>query len=322
MMLPVAVAVTVLTFTPLTDPAASPPADEWSFTDGSGQTVTLDEVPADLVMHASSAAALIPLGIRPVALFADQPVADDPQLRGLDLDGIEIVGEQWGQVNIEAVAALDPDLIVAEYWPIEGGYSGMEEGSTHDLMTDIAPVVGVEQGPSVAAMIRDYERFAESLGADPDAPDIAAERARFEDAVEAFTDALEAKPDLTVLAVSPSPEALYVAVPSGSAELSDFVSWGMHVIEPEPDPAFPYWETLSWENAATYQADLIIVDDRRGDTGLAAALEQPTWQLLDAAAAGAIADWPAFWLRNYTAYADQLEELTAAVAAADEHLVD
>jgi len=87
-----------------TDEAA---ADEgWSYVDGSGQETTLDAVPERIVMHGSSAAALIPLGIRPVGIYADQAVEEDLALRNLDLDGIEIVGEEWGIVNVEAVAAL------------------------------------------------------------------------------------------------------------------------------------------------------------------------------------------------------------------------
>src|SRR5215204_2666358 len=77
----------------------------WSYTDGSGETVTLDEIPERVVMHASSAAALIALGIRPVGIYADGPVGDDLALSSLDLDGIEIVGEEWGVINVEAVAA-------------------------------------------------------------------------------------------------------------------------------------------------------------------------------------------------------------------------
>ncbi len=171
-------------------------------------------------------------------------------------------------------------------------------------------------------MIDDYSVLAESLGADLDAPAIASERERFEDAVERFRSAAAAKPDLTVLAVSPTAEALYVAVPAGAAELSDFVSWGLNIIEPEPDPSFPYWETLSWENAAKYQADLIIYDDRSGTSGLEQAEDQPTWSLLIAVEAGAVTNWPAFWLRNYTAYADQLDNLADVIEATDEHLVE
>ena len=295
----------------------------WTYTDGSGETVTLDEVPSTIVMHASAAAALIPLGIRPAAIFADQSVDSDPQLRGLDLSGIEIVGEEWGIINIEAIAALDPDLIVSEYWPLEDGYTGLEDGTggANAALLDLAPVVGVTQGLSVATMIDDYTVLAESLGANLDAPAIASERERFEAAVERFKDVVASKPDLTVLAVSPNAEALYVAVPAGAAELSDFVSWGLHIVEPEPDPDFPYWETLSWENAATYQADLIIYDDRQGTTGLEQAEAQPTWSLLLAVEAGAITNWPAYWLRNYTAYADQLDNLSDVIEVTDEHLV-
>jgi len=247
----------------------------------------------------------------------------DPQLRGLDLSGIDIVGEEWGVINIEAMAALDPDLIVSEYWPLEDGYTGLEEGTgeANSALSDIAPVVGVTQGTSVAAMIDDYSVPAESLGADLDAPAIASERERFEDAVERFKTVVASKPDLTVLAVSPTAESLYVAVPAGAAELSDFVSWGLNIIEPEPDPSFPYWETLSWENAAKYQADLIIYDDRVGTTGLDQAEAQPTWSLLTAVEAGAVTNWPAFWLRNYTAYADQLDNLSDVIETTDEHLV-
>jgi iron complex transport system substrate-binding protein len=41
---------------------------------------------------------------------------------------------------------------------------------------------------------------------------------------------------------------------------------------------------------------------------------------MKAAEAGQVADWPAFWLRNYAAYARELGKLTAAINAADAHL--
>ena len=50
------------------------------------------------------------------------------------------------------------------------------------------------------------------------------------------------------------------------------------------------------------------------------ALAQPTWTLMKAAEAGQVTDWPAFWLRNYGAYASELDKLTAAIKAADENI--
>ncbi len=301
--------------------SSTPAAGPWSYTDGSGATVTLDTTPKRIVAHAGSAAALIPLGIRPVGIYADQPIDQDPALRGLDLTGIEIVGEAWGVINVEKVAALDPDLILAEWWPLEQAYSGMEESTgAKDTLPKIAPVAGPAQSTSIVTLIEDYEKLAASLGADVDLPAAADAKARFGTSLASFKAAVEAKPNLSVLAVSPSADAIYVAAPAGAAELSDFVGWGLNITAPAVADDRGYWETLSWENAGKYQPDLLLIDDRFGPSTLQAAQQQPTWNLMKAAEAGAVVDWPAYWLRNYADYAAELDELTTAVINADENL--
>src|SRR5687767_8287671 len=104
--------------------AANAFAAGWTYTDGSGKTVTLDAVPTRIIASQDAAAGLIPLGIRPVGIYADNPVVDAKALQGLDLSGITIVGETWGEIDIEKAAALEPDLIIAEYWPVSGEWSG------------------------------------------------------------------------------------------------------------------------------------------------------------------------------------------------------
>lgn len=297
---------------------------KWTYVDGSGRGTTIDHRPTRIVAHGSAAAALIPLGIRPVGIYADTPIDDDLALNHLDLDGIEIVGEEWGTINIEAVAALKPDLIVAEWWPVEKAYSGLEEGTSaaSQQLNDIAPIVGVSQGPSILKMIEDYEKLAVSLGADPDATETKKHRDRFVEARANFETTVKAKPDLSVLAVSPTAESFYVAVPEHSAELSDFVEWGLNLVVPDqPDEGFEYWETLSWENVGKYQADVLIIDERGYPSNLDEAKQQPTWSLLTAATADAVSVWPAYWLRNYADYATALERLTSALDTADEDLV-
>ena len=306
------------------DDATTTVEDGWSYTDGSGKEVCLDQRPARIIAHASAASALMSFGIEPIAIYADVPVEDDLALDGLDLEGIEIVGEEWGVINVEAVAALDPDLIVSEWWPVEEGYTGMEPGAgtTLENMEAIAPVVGIAQGPSIVAMIEDYAELAESLGVPADDPEVAADREAFDEAVASFEEAVEAKPGLSVLAVSPSEEGLYVAVPEYAAELSDFQQWGMQLVVPDsPDEGFEYWETLSWENADKYQADLILVDERSYPDNLDLARAQPTWPTLAAGEAEATAVWPAYWVRSYDAYAESLAALSEAVDGADEDLV-
>lgn len=294
-------------------------AQAWTYTDGTGQTVTLDAVPTRIIASQDAAAGLIPLGIRPVAIYADSPVAEAKALQGLDLTGIEIIGQAWGEVDVEKAAALQPDLIVAEWWPLDATWSG---GSTvTDPLGAIAPITGPAQGSSILTLIEDYEALAASLGADLASPEIASEKARFEQSLVAFQAAVAAKPNLTALAVWAGTDALYVAATDGSSELMDFRSWGLNLIVPEVADDRGYWETLSWENADKYQPDLILVDNRSATT-IETAQAQPTWTLMRAAAAGAVTDWPAFWLRNYGAYASELDKLTSAITTADENLTE
>lgn len=303
-----------------TAPALS---EEWTYTDGTGQTVTLDHIPNRIVMHANTAAGLIPLGIRPIAIYVDTPVAEDKSLQGLDLTGIEIVGEAWGQIDIEKVAALKPDLFLAEWWPLDKAFSGLESGagSTNQQILKLAPITGPTQGDSIVKLIADYEVLAESLGADLTAPQLVADKAAFEASRDKFKAAVAAKPNLTALPVWAGTDALYVAATAGSSELMDFASWGLKLITPEVADDRGYWETLSWEQADKYQPDQVLVDNR-SDTTIETAKAQPMWTAMKAAAAGQVTDWPAFWLRNYKAYAGALDKLTAAIEAADENLTN
>ena len=56
-------------------------AEPWTYTDGSGQTVTLDAAPQRIIASQDAAAGLIPLGIRPVGIYADGPIADAKALQ-------------------------------------------------------------------------------------------------------------------------------------------------------------------------------------------------------------------------------------------------
>jgi ABC-type Fe3+-hydroxamate transport system substrate-binding protein len=66
--------------------------------------------------------------IKPVGVYLNERLEDSKALKGVDLEGIEILGETWGQIDVERAAALRPDLIVSAYWPVESAYGGFEEG--------------------------------------------------------------------------------------------------------------------------------------------------------------------------------------------------
>lgn len=297
----------------------------WSFTDGSGKTVELDRRPERIIAHAYAAAALMEFGIKPIAVYADAPIEDDVGLRNVDFTGIEILGETWGHIDVEKAASLEPDLIVADWWPVEKAYSGTENGveEKSKKIAELAPIVGAAQGDSIVDLIEGYARLAESLGADVTSGEAAEAKAEFEEAREAFTEAVKAKPGLTALAISPWDEGYAVAVPEHAPELLDLQRWGLDVIVPtRPDPEFPYWQTLSFENADTYQPDLLLFDDRNYPGNFEMLKSQPIAKSIKAFAAGQYTTWPAYWLHTYTDYAEQLRELTAAIEKADPNVGD
>jgi iron complex transport system substrate-binding protein len=307
------------------DPAsttAQTSAGPWSFTNGNGTVVKADKTPTRIIAHAGEAAALISFGIKPVGIYADESVKTDPNLKGLDLSGIEILGEEWGKIDVEKAAALRPDLIVADWWPAEKAHSGLEEGvdEKSKKLVELAPIVGIAQGKSIVDLAKGYEDLAKSLGAKVDSPQIAANKTKFEQAVERFKTTVAAKPGLTVAAMSPYDDKVYVANPEYAPELLDFQRWGLKVINPDsPDPAFPYWENLSWEKADKYQPDLILWDGRSYTPTANAewGAKQPTWFKVKAAKAGAVVSWPGYWLHTFGHFATELDKLSEAVKSAD-----
>lgn len=290
-------------------------AQEWSFTDGAGNTVTLDSPPGRIVAFSSSAAGLMQFGIEPVGIFTDDSTSEKSYAE-FDLSGIEIIRTAYNELQAESLLAFDPDLIVTEYWPRTGDYSGGDAMRPDGQFADIAPIVGVLQGDSVLGLIEDYGRLAEALGADLDAPEIEQKRTAFNQARAQLTAAAEAKPGLTVMAAWADTDSLYVAAPTGAAELNDFASWGLNMVEPDA-PEGEYWGILSWENADTYPADLLLLDDRFGTATREVVDAQPLAGLIPAVAAGQVGDWPAWWIRTYGAYTAEIEKLTALVEDAE-----
>ncbi len=300
------------------------PAGPWSFTDGSGEVVKLDKAPTRIIAHAAEAAALMSYGIRPVGIYGDEPVETDPNLKGLDLTGITVLGEEWGSIDVAKASTLSPDLIVADWWPAEKAHSGFEDGvkAKSKKLADLAPVVGATQGDSILDLAEGYEKLAESLGADVEDSQGAKDKAAFEKARDAFVAAMKEK-DFTALAVSPASDLLYVANPEFAPELQDFDRWGLDVIEPDsPDKGFPYWENLSWENADKYQPDVLMFDNRSMAADRKTVKAQPTWTTIRAAKADQIVEWPGFWLHTYGHFATALDKLREELSGLDDSIGD
>jgi iron complex transport system substrate-binding protein len=134
-----------------------------SFVDVRGKAIDVPNEPQRIVaIHDINAGAhLLSLGAPVVGMSQrDSGVREDIS-RYFDLDGIASVGVTY-EPDIEAIAALNPDLIVGEGFNGQGMDQFMNDGVQAQLET-IAPVVYIDTFRPVEEVMAD---FAELIGAD------------------------------------------------------------------------------------------------------------------------------------------------------------
>lgn len=301
--------------TPTAKEAAAPQTTgPWEFTDDRGNTVSLPQRPVRIVAQSNAAAALWDLGIKVVGVFGPQRKADgsnDPEVGSVDLRAVTSVGEKWGELDLEKLAALRPDLIVTTMWlPPDLWYIAPDVAPK---VAAIAPTIGINvaQQPISVPMKR-FEALAQSLGADLDAPEIATARQRFEKAGADLKTAIAEKPGLKVMFAAGSLETLWVANPPYYADLLYFKELGLDVVVPEKPNQFT--EALSWEQALRYPADLMLYDVRSHVVQPQQLAEKiPTWSMQPAVKAGQVAPWHAVPAYSYKGFTGIIEDLTATI---------
>jgi iron complex transport system substrate-binding protein len=291
--------------------AAQSEGGPWKFTDDRGVEVSLDGPPRRIVAHEYALAAMWDYGIRPIGVYGSVSISDQPIFAGLDLDGVESVGEVWGEVNLEALAALQPDLIVSTYWPSQKLLGGVKDQKVEAKMEALAPFVGINAQVPATTTIERFEDLAGALGGDVQSAEIKSTRASFENAVGSFRRAVEAKPGLRAMAVYADPEALYVGKTVDYSELREFEGWGLEFLSGEGSD--PYWEIVSWENADRYPADLILHDSRAHAPSLDELTDIPLWNELPAVGANQLAPWHMEEAVSYRLFTEHIEELTAVI---------
>lgn len=290
------------------------PADEsWSYTDDLGQSVELDRVPTRIAAYGDQGAALWNFGITPVALFHYLDPADDPTFEDLDLSETEVIGTAYGEINLERLAALQPDLIVTTTYAGDTPEKmyGFKDKAQLAKVRAIAPVVGVEQSGSALDVVRKNADLAASLGVDTGAgSEVAADRRRFEAAAAELTEA--ASRGRTVLPMYAEDASLYALIPADDPMMSYFSSLGVRFEDTGAGDDY-YWETLSWENAATYDPD-VVLNSQRGSFSTEQLQEQPVFGRLAAVAAGQVHPWK-FRSMDYPSLASYMTELSGWLRA-------
>jgi iron complex transport system substrate-binding protein len=300
--------------------STSSAAGPWTFTDDRGESVSLPEPPGSFAAFSTSAAALAEFGVTPVGIMAWTELEEDPQLRFMDLTGIETLGTVWAEINLEKLALLDPDFVITVYDSGDDSMYNFKDAKHQRQIEQISPLIGIDGVQPLLDQIARYEELAISLGADVEAEAVATARDRFQAASDAVATAASDNPGIKVMAVYPGTDALLVSQVEITADLTYYESLGVEMVHAQGDGIF-YWEELSWENADKYPVDLIMVDSRGVKGGsLEKAIEPlqdfPTWQALPAVQAGQLTAWHAFDPAGYRFYYEAMEELAPAIASA------
>jgi iron complex transport system substrate-binding protein len=293
----------------------------WSFTDDQPRRLTAPSVPKRIVAFTGTAAALVDLGLERqiVGVFGETRTADgraDPQAGDLDVDKVTIVGNAYGEFDVEKYAALAPDLLVTHMYDLGEFWYVPEESKDKILKVDPnVAAISVARVP-MTQPIEHYADLAASLGADLGAKKVTDAKARFEAAAEAVRAAAKASGGIRVLACSASADLFYVSNPQVSSDLMYFAQLGVDIVVPDKPDVGGYYQGLSWENAGAYPADLLLLDDRGTSLQPNALTGKPTWSQLPAVKAGQITPWSAVPRFSYAGAAPLLEQLAKAIQGA------
>jgi iron complex transport system substrate-binding protein len=287
----------------------------WSFQDDRGQAVSAKKTPKKIVAFIGSAAALFDYGIECVGVFGPTKGSDgkpNVQAGDVDISKLTILGEEWGQFSIEKYAALQPELLVTPMYEKDTLWYVPPESK--DKILPLAPSVGINvAGVSLPEPLRRNAELAASLGADLNAAKAADAKKRFEAASETLRQAAKAAGGLKVMAASGSADLFYVSTLDPSADLRYFKELGVDFVLPQKLESDGFYESLSWENAGRYHADIIMLDNRSVALQPRDLTAKPTWNELPAVKAGQVIPWASEPRYTYAGCAPLIEQLAAAL---------
>ncbi|WP_432094072.1 ABC transporter substrate-binding protein [Streptomyces sp. bgisy100] len=292
----------------------------WSFTDDRNKKVSAKSTPKRIVAFTGTAAALHDFGLDEelVGVFGETKLKNgkpDPQAGDLDVDQVKILGNVWGEFNIEKYAALRPELLVTHMY--DPGALWYVPAESQKKILKLAPSVAITTARvPLPEPIRRYAKLAESLGADLKAKKVTDAKARFEAAAERLRKAAKAAGGLKVMAASGSADLFYVSNPKLNTDLMYFRELGIDFVVPEKLDKGGYFESLSWENADKYDADLILLDNRTSALQPKALESKPSWSKLPAVKEDQVASWNAVPRFSWAGSAPLLEDLAKAVEGA------
>jgi iron complex transport system substrate-binding protein len=293
--------------------AAPTAGSEWTYTTGFGRTVTLPSAPKVIVADAYSAASLWPYGVRPAGVFGYglEKDAAPGALGEADVSTMTVVGT-GGDLDVEALAALQPDLIIGYGSSDTKGASWTWwEPAVTEKVAKIAPFVGINFADrAVTDVIGEYGGLAKALGGDLDSASVTAAEDEFTAATDTLRTTAAAKSELSAIALNGDTATLWVGGPK-LAQIGLLNELGLKTVGPEGEDN-AYWGELSWEKVPDYQADVVLAYTA-SEKAFASA---PVYQKLPAVEAGQVIGWDDKMPFTYAQYAAWLKSVNTSLTAA------
>ncbi len=225
----------------------------WSYTTGYGNTIDLDAAPQRIVVDAYSAAALWDYGIRPAGIFG-YGITGGQATGNADVSTMKVVGTD-GEMNMEALADLDPDLVI--------GYGNSDDPTSWtwwdepmaQKVNSVAPFAAVKFSgvplPDVLASTATW--LPHSAGTSTAMP-----RSRTEPRSTRPTTAFAGLPPSDPTShcfPSTATTARCTRAPPSSPKLGYLSGLGVNFTGPDGDKG---WADLSWEQVPSYPADIVM----------------------------------------------------------------
>ncbi|MEU9980162.1 ABC transporter substrate-binding protein [Streptomyces sp. NPDC050856] len=287
----------------------------WQFKDDRGQTSKSEARPKNIVAFTGAAAALHDYGIEVKGVFGPTRAKDgkpDVQAGDLDIDKVEIIGNVWGEFNMEKYAKLTPDLLVTDMWEKDDAWYVPPQSKDKIFKLAQSTVLLWAAQISMPGALQRRADLAESLGADMKSKKVTDAKARFEKAAARLRQAAKSKPEIRVMIGSASQEEFYVSLAKMSADTRYFQELGVTFVEPKVD-AQGFFEKLSWETVDKYKADIIMMDNRSSALQPSALTAKPTWTRLPAVKAGQVVPRVTEPIYSYDKCATLVEDLAKAI---------
>ena len=291
----------------------------WSFTDDRGTKVSTKGRPNRVVAYVGSASALHDFGVDSslVGVFGPTKLSNgkaDPLAGDLDIAKLTIVGNTYGEFNVEKYATLRPDLLVTNM--MQPNVLWYVPTSSEQQILQLAPSIAITSANvSLTSAIQRYSELAGALGADQNAKTVTDAKARFDQASAALRAAASANPGIKVLAGSAAADQFYVSTPGAYPDLTYYRSLGVEFVQPN-NVSGGFFEGLSWENVDKYPADLIYLDSRTLALQPKDLTGKPSWAALPAVKANQVAPWLSESRLSYAGCAPNIEALATAIQRA------